>query len=99
MSSETFHGVNYGNRFIPEDWMLPDSESIYGDKYGPTVQKPDKIGRISLCDVPDDRILAYLDDVVKEEDFRKMSSWGAKIVRVPMGYWNWLDMRSYSSIS
>ena len=44
-------------------------------------------------------MLRYLDDAVQESDFERMASWGATVVRVPMGYWNWIDMSSYSSVA
>ena len=55
--SEFLRGVNYGNTFIPEDWMTNDQESIYGERYGPRVSQPSNVARVSLCDVSDDRIL------------------------------------------
>merc|ERR1711962_424493 len=67
--SEFLKGVNYGNAFIPEDWMTNDQESIYGERYGSRVSQPSDVARVSLCDVTDDRILRWLEDVVKEEDF------------------------------
>jgi len=85
-------GVNYGNRFIPEDWMANDQESIYGTKYGARVDKPGNVGRVSLCDVEDDRILRYLDEKVQEDDFKLMQSYGVKLLRVPTGYWNWIEL-------
>ena len=90
--SSYLEGVNYGNRFIPEPWMARDEDSIYKTKYGPEVKKPDNVGDLSFCDVTDDRIIRYLDDMVKEEHFRMMQSWGVKVVRLPAGYWNWLDL-------
>jgi len=90
--SEFLKGVNYGNAFIPEDWMTNDQESIYGERYGSRVSQPSDVARVSLCDVTDDRILRWLEDVVKEEDFVKMQQYGVKLVRVPTGYWNWVDL-------
>ena len=90
--AEFLKGVNYGNRFIPEDWMTGDGSSIYGDHYGDAVQTPNDVERVSLCDVTDDRILHWLDDTVLEEDFVKMQEYGVKLLRVPTGYWNWVDL-------
>ena len=72
--------------------MASDDESIYKTKYGPEIVKPDYVDDLSLCDIEDDRMLKYLDDKVKEEDFQKMQSWGVKLLRVPTGYWNWIDL-------
>jgi hypothetical protein len=52
--------------------MLPEDESVYGEKYGAVVKKPDNIARVSLCDVTDDRILSYLEDSINESDFQLM---------------------------
>lgn len=49
--------------------MASDDESIYKTKYGPEIVKPDYVDDLSLCDIEDDRMLKYLDDKVKEEDF------------------------------
>ena len=29
---------------------------------------------------------------MKEEDFVKMQQYGVRLVRVPTGYWNWVDL-------
>jgi hypothetical protein len=72
--------------------MTGDGESIYGSHYGPSVQKPWDIERFSFCDVSDDRILCWLDDEVQEYDFQNMQKYGDKLLRVPTGYWNWVDI-------
>ena len=66
IQTEFLKGVNYGNRFVPEDWMTGDDESIFGDYYGSTVSSPDEVSRVSLCDVKDDRILNWLNDTIKD---------------------------------
>ena len=65
IQAEFLKGVNYGNRFVPEDWMTEDGESIFGDLYGSSVSAPDGVARVSLCDVTDDRILRWLNDTIK----------------------------------
>ena len=35
-------------------------------------------------------MLDWLEDVVEEEDFRRMEEFGVEVVRVPTGYWNWI---------
>lgn len=52
---EFLKGVNYGNIFVPEDWMAGEGVSIYGGHYGPVVSPPSGVARVSLCDVTDDR--------------------------------------------
>ena len=64
IKAEFLKGVNYGNRFVPEDWMAGDGESIYGGHYGSPVNSPNDVARVSLCDVTDDRILRWLDDTM-----------------------------------
>ena len=90
--SEFVKGVNYGHRFIPEDWMTDYPVSIFGSKYGPAVTEPAGVHRVSFCDIPDDRILRWLDDTVLEDDFARMRDFGVRVVRVPTGYWNWVDL-------
>ena len=46
----------------------------------------------SLCDVADGRMMAWLEDVVEEKDFRRMEQFGVEVVRVPTGYWNWISL-------
>jgi len=92
VNAQFMKGVNYGNMFVPEDWMANDGESIFGSHYGPAVSKPWDVERFSLCDVTDDRILRWLEDKVQEYDFQKMQDYGVKLLRVPTGYWNWVDI-------
>ena len=63
-------GTNYGNRFIPEQWMdTTDYDIFEGPDYGPAMSKPDGVDHFSLCDITDRRILKYLDKVILEEHF------------------------------
>ena len=39
-------------------------------------------------------MLDWLDDVIEEEDFMKMEQFGVEVVRVPTGYWNWINLGS-----
>merc|ERR1712198_831732 len=66
-------------------------EHLYGH-YGSPVNSPNDVARVSLCDVTDDRILRWLDDTIKEDDFIKMRDYGVKLLRLPTGYWNWVDL-------
>ena len=38
-----------------------------------------RYGDYSLCDVPDQRMLVWLDDVVKEEHFQRMQEFGVQV--------------------
>ena len=98
VQAEFMKGVNYGNRFTPEAWMNMNSwthkdfDSIFGPKYGtPDVTAPHEGMEPSLCDVTDARILSWLNDTIEEEDFRKMKEYGVKLLRLPTGYFNWVD--------
>ena len=97
VQAEFMKGVNYGNRFTPEAWMNynswshKDFDSIFGPKYGSIVSAPNEGIEPSLCDVTDARILNWLNDTIEEEDFRKMKEYGVKLLRLPTGYFNWVD--------
>jgi glucan 1,3-beta-glucosidase len=52
---------------------------------------------VSLCDVAltvnaSDRMRAYLDENIREEHFHTMAAHGFNIVRLPLGYWNLMDI-------
>eukprot|EP00468_Gymnochlora_sp_CCMP2014_P010401 CAMPEP_0167759668 /NCGR_PEP_ID=MMETSP0110_2-20121227/11149_1 /TAXON_ID=629695 /ORGANISM="Gymnochlora sp., Strain CCMP2014" /LENGTH=417 /DNA_ID=CAMNT_0007646075 /DNA_START=49 /DNA_END=1298 /DNA_ORIENTATION=+ len=85
-------GVNYGNRFIPEDWM-GTKDSFYKDVQ-PQGSEPHGPARLCLADLSKtqfcDRMLSWLNKKIVEEDFQRMQSLGVGIVRVPTGYWNWV---------
>ena len=97
VQAEFMKGVNYGNRFTPEAWMNynswshKDFDSIFGPEYGSIVTAPHEGMEPSLCDVTDARILRWLNDTIEEEDFRKMKEYGVKLLRLPTGYFNWVD--------
>mmetsp|Transcript_48237 Transcript_48237/g.86981 ORF Transcript_48237/g.86981 Transcript_48237/m.86981 type:complete len:464 (+) Transcript_48237:94-1485(+) len=90
-------GVNYGNRFIPEEWMMSESKSrdfFHGIQ--PGGQEPNcKTSRVSLCDVTDSaRMFQWLEHTIQEHDFQRMRDMGVQLVRVPCGYWNWVSYPS-----
>ena len=92
-SSKVF-GVNYGNRFIPEDWMGDDQfyKNITAQGHEPGKTN----NRVSLADIPSDlfreRMLGWLDQKVQESDFQTMQDNGVQVLRVPTGYWNWITL-------
>ena len=98
VQAEFMRGVNYGNRFAPEAWMNMREwqhdyrDSIFGPYYGSNVSAPDGVDRVSLCDVTDNRILKWLNDTIQEDDFIKMKEYGVRLLRLPTGYWNWVDL-------
>jgi aryl-phospho-beta-D-glucosidase BglC (GH1 family) len=92
-------GVNYGNRFIPEDWMAKSPYDFFEGLSSPAK-------RLSLGDVIDvsgkpakRRMLDWLEATIQEEDFQKMADLGVKILRVPCGYWNWISYAGDSTPS
>ena len=98
VQAEFMKGVNYGNRFAPEAWMNMREwqhdyrDSIFGPYYGSNVSAPAGVDRVSLCDVTDNRILKWLNDMIQEDDFIKMKEYGVRLLRLPTGYWNWVDL-------
>lgn len=89
------HGVNYGGRFVPEYYLaLPGTEYIlFRD-----IQKNDGALELSLCDVNTDdkqeRMSQFLDMNIREEHFFMMASLGFNVVRLPLGYWNLIDLEA-----
>ncbi|CAE7239974.1 exgA [Symbiodinium pilosum] len=81
-----WHGVNYGNRFIPEDWMKHPYNFFGG------VRKNAR--RVALWDVhgpgAKQRMLQWLDATICESHFKEMQRCGVEVLRVPCGYWNWV---------
>ncbi|CAJ1333311.1 unnamed protein product [Effrenium voratum] len=81
-----WHGVNYGHRFLPEDWIkVPRDffESI--PKFGP---------RSALWDLQGagakDHMLGWLNETIQEAHFEDMKHMGVEVLRVPVGYWNFV---------
>lgn len=84
-------GVNYGSRFIPEDWMASSPYEFFQG-----ICSPEGL-RQSLCDVVDtdscsarERMMKWLDATIQEAHFQEMKQMGVQVVRVPCGYWNWV---------
>ena len=89
-------GVNYGNIFIPEDWMLETDRTDFfqNDTTSFSVDANNDPNRLCLAGLPPDqfevRYLTRLETMIQEEDFRRMAASGITVVRVPCGYWNWI---------
>ena len=81
-----WHGVNYGNRFIPEDWMR------HPYNFFQHVRRSAR--RVALWDLkgPEakQRMMSWLDATISEGHFAEMKSMGVEVIRVPCGYWNWV---------
>jgi len=87
-------GANYGNRFIPEKWMWDDEPFFWNGVYAQGREPGADHTRLSLPDLGEsrfrERMVQWLDMMVIESDFQKMSQMGVDVVRVPCGYWNWI---------
>mmetsp|Transcript_122204 Transcript_122204/g.390890 ORF Transcript_122204/g.390890 Transcript_122204/m.390890 type:complete len:637 (+) Transcript_122204:54-1964(+) len=89
---EKWHGVNYGNRFVPEDWMKHPYD------FFKTVRQCTNVTRKSLWDLDDsldptprERMLGWLNETISEAHFEEMHRFGVQVVRVPCGYWHWIS--------
>lgn len=84
-------GINYGGRFIPEEWMhLDGMRTLYADAKSGCA---DAACQLSTCDLAatgpgaGKRMLGYLEASIREDDFAKMAAGGFNVVRLPLGYW------------
>jgi len=91
-AADEIRGVNYGGRFVPEEFLgLPGThEVLFKD-----VQKAHGSKDVSLCDVRGAdagyRMAHFLDMNIKAEHFTQMAQLGFNVVRLPLGYWNLID--------
>jgi len=93
-AAKEIRGINYGGRFVPEDFLglQGTREILFKD-----VQKPQYSKDLSLCDVggtadAGHRMAQFLDMNIKAEHFRHMAELGFNVVRLPLGYWNLIDL-------
>lgn len=84
---DRWHGVNYGNRFVPEDWIeYPYNFFENVTKFGP---------RVALWDLPPgqaskERMLTWLETSIQESHFAEMQRMAVELMRLPVGYWNFV---------
>jgi len=92
-AADEVKGTNYGGRFVPEFFLgIPGSLDLFQG-----VTHPTETAHASLCDVgtmPDAkaRMTAFLDLNVQAAHFQQMAASGINVVRVPLGYWNLVDL-------
>ena len=88
-------------RFIPENWLnLPGMSELYVNATVGIDPRLCTVGdcKLSTCDIAatgpgaGDRMLRYLNDSIREEHFERMAAAGFNFVRLPLGYWNVLDV-------
>lgn len=89
-------GTNYGGRFIPEHWMaLPGMAPLYDNVTSGGQCQPHACV-LSLCDLASDpesgsRMLQYLNDSIRLEHFERIARDGFTFIRLPLGYWNFVQ--------
>jgi len=91
-----FRGVNYGGRFVPEEFLeMPGKDALYAGVAAASQNFQGTRAR-SICDIEasdgGDRMARYLNENIKDEHFRKMKELGFNIVRLPLAYWNLIDL-------
>jgi len=97
-AADEVKGTNYGGRFIPEFFLgIPGYNELFRD-----VTHPPYAWGGSLCDVgalPNAaaRMSAFLDQSVQAAHFQQMAASGINVVRVPLGYWNFMDLPAGAS--
>ena len=83
------NGVNFGNVFIPESFFA--DEDFYEAN-----NIPRNAEQNSLCDLTGEGAEAIMDSWISshivESEFAEMKSFGINTLRLPLGYWNVIDM-------
>ena len=93
----------FAGRFIPERWLnLPGMQKLYGNAtpgVSPDLCEPGEC-KLSTCDIAmtdptaGERMLQYLSDTIRPDDFERIAIEGFNVVRLPLGYWNVLDVEA-----
>ena len=83
------NGVNLGNIFIPE--------SFYADvDFYEKNNIPKHADKYSLCDLTGPNSKKIMEDwissLIIESEFTEMKEFGINVIRLPLGYWNLIDM-------
>mmetsp|Transcript_28874 Transcript_28874/g.65264 ORF Transcript_28874/g.65264 Transcript_28874/m.65264 type:complete len:758 (+) Transcript_28874:64-2337(+) len=95
-AKDWLRGVNYGGRFVPEEFLeLPGKDALYAG-VAATNQNFEGTRARSICDIEasdiGSRMAQYLDMNIKFEHFRRMKEQGFNVVRLPVAYWNLIDL-------
>lgn len=94
----TIRGVNYGGRFIPERWLnLPGMAELYNNTTPGCESSTPRPCVLSTCDLAATkgsgaRVLRYLNNTIQRKDFQVIANKGFNFVRLPVGYWQLLDI-------
>jgi len=87
-------GLNYGGRFIPEKYLGLNGTDEYLFQ---NVTKFIDARETSPCDISGadtgKRMLRFLDENIKREHFETMAKAGFNTLRLPLGYWNLIDIK------
>ena len=83
------NGVNFGNVFIPEDFF---ADNDFYQKWN----IPKNADQNSLCDLTGDHakeaMQEWIQSHIKQSEFAEMKQFGINVIRLPLGYWNLIDM-------
>jgi len=77
--------MSHGTRRENVLWQDVAPQGCEPDSQTPKLSLPD-LGTARFAE----RMLEWLDQTVREDDFKHMREQGAEVVRVPTGYWNWI---------
>lgn len=84
-SLSEIRGANLGSWFVLERYMVP---SLFVNTSGQTEYSLTK----SLGKSRSQELLEHhWDTWIQEDDFKKMHNWGINVVRIPVGYWAFLE--------
>ncbi|RSH87288.1 hypothetical protein EHS25_003197 [Saitozyma podzolica] len=93
-AGDKVRGVNLGGWFILENWMMPSFFEVSPlDQYN----VPDEwtycqiLGKETCLE----RLQEHWDTYITEDDFKLMANYSMNTVRIPMGYWAWVDPEWY----
>ncbi|KAK3672851.1 hypothetical protein LTR78_007204 [Recurvomyces mirabilis] len=86
---ETFRGVNLGGWLILEKWMVPGVFNNTG--------AIDQWTFDSTAYNAEARLQDHWSTYITQQDFVQMASWGINAVRIPIGYWAFMDASPYIS--
>ncbi|EIW70375.1 hypothetical protein TREMEDRAFT_43106 [Tremella mesenterica DSM 1558] len=94
VAGDKVRGVNLGGWFILENWMMP---SFFGvaplDQYNIL----DEWHYCSILgkDECASRLTDHWATYVTEDDFMRFANYSLNTVRIPVGYWMWIDLEDY----
>ncbi|WWC89245.1 uncharacterized protein L201_004165 [Kwoniella dendrophila CBS 6074] len=94
VAGDKVRGVNLGGWFIMENWMMPSffdeaplNQQYINDEWTFTsvLGKNESLTRLEK----------HWDTYITEDDFKRFANYSLNTVRIPMGYWSWVDPEEY----